>query len=63
MNGIACMLSRFDGARLFCDPMDTPLGSSVHGILQPRIPEWVAMPSSRRSSNPGVAKSQMQLSD
>ena len=34
-----------------CDPMDCgPLGYSVHGILQARIPEWVAMPSSRGSS-------------
>jgi len=34
-----------------CDPMDcSPPGSSVHGILQARILEWVAMPSSRRSS-------------
>ena len=34
-----------------CDPMDcSPLGSSVHGILQARILEWVAMPSSRGSS-------------
>ena len=28
------------------------LGSSVHGILQARILEWLAMPSSRRSSQP-----------
>ena len=28
----------------------SPLGSSVHGILQARILEWVAMPSSRGSS-------------
>ena len=36
-----------------CDPMDcSPPGSSVHGILQARIPEWVAMPSSRGSSGP-----------
>ena len=28
----------------------SPPGSSVHGILQARIPEWVAMSSSRRSS-------------
>ena len=36
-----------------CDPMDhSPPGSSVHGILQARIPEWVAMPSSRGSSWP-----------
>ena len=36
-----------------CDPMDCSLpGSSVHGILQARILEWVAMPSSRGSSRP-----------
>ena len=34
-----------------CDPMDCNLsGSSVHGIFQARILEWVAMPSSRGSS-------------
>ena len=39
----------------FCDPMDcSPPGSSVHGILQARILEWVAMPSSRESSCPGI---------
>ena len=28
-----------------CDPMDSRLpGSSVHGILQARVLEWVAMP-------------------
>ena len=32
----------------------SPPGSSVHGILQARILEWVAMPSSRGSSSPGV---------
>ena len=31
-----------------CDPMDyNPPGSSVHGILQARILEWVAIPFSR----------------
>ena len=36
-----------------CDPIDcSPSGSSVHGIFQARILEWVAMPSSRRSSHP-----------
>ena len=30
----------------------SPPGSSVHGILQERILEWVAMPSSRGSSHP-----------
>ena len=37
----------------FCHSMDCSLpGSSVHGILQARILEWVAMPSSRISSQP-----------
>ena len=36
-----------------CDPMACSLpGPSVHGILQARILEWVAMPSSRGSSQP-----------
>ena len=34
-----------------CNPMDCSLpGSSVHGILQARVLEWVAIPSSRGSS-------------
>ena len=33
-----------------CDPMDcSPPGSSVHGILQARILEWIAIPFSRGS--------------
>ena len=36
-----------------CDPVDcSPQGSSVPGILQARMLEWVAMPSSRGSSQP-----------
>ena len=36
-----------------CKPMDcSPPGCSVHGILQARIREWVAIPFSRRSSWP-----------
>ena len=36
-----------------CDSMDgSPPGSSVHGILQTGIQQWVAMPSSRGSSPP-----------
>ena len=36
-----------------CDPMDCSLpGSSVHGILQARILEWVALPFPRGSSQP-----------
>ena len=37
----------------FCNPMDCSLpGSSVHGILQARRQEWVAIPFSRGSSQP-----------
>ena len=36
-----------------CDPMDySPPGSSVLGILQARILEWVAIPFCRGSSQP-----------
>ena len=36
-----------------CNPMDcSPPGSSVQGILQARILEWVAISSSRASSQP-----------
>ena len=36
-----------------CDPMDrSPPGSSVHGILQARILEWVAISFSGTSSQP-----------
>ena len=38
-----------------CDLMDcSPPGSSVHGNLQARILEWVAMPSSRGSYQPRI---------
>ena len=36
-----------------CDPVDcSPPGSSIHGILQARILEWVAISFSRGSSQP-----------
>ena len=38
-----------------CNPMDcSPPSSSVHGISQARILEWVAIPSSSGSFNPGI---------
>ena len=38
-----------------CDPMDcSRLGSSVHGILEARILEWIDVPSSKGSSEPGI---------
>ena len=38
---------------ILCEPMDcSPPGSSIHGILQARILEWVAIPFSWVSSQP-----------
>ena len=38
-----------------CDPMDSSMpGSSVHGILQARILEWVSSSFSRGSSDTGI---------
>ena len=38
---------------ILCDPIDcSPPGSSIQGILQARILEWVAVPFSRGSSLP-----------
>ena len=43
-----------------CDPKDcSPPASSVHGILQARILEWVTIPFSRASSQP---RNQTQVS-
>ena len=48
---VLCLVTQ--SCMTFCDPIDySPPGSSVHGILQATIPEWVAMPSSRGSSQP-----------
>ena len=38
---------------VLCDPVDSsPPGSPVHGSLQAKVLEWVAMASSRGSSRP-----------
>ena len=45
----------FACARAHCDPVDcSPPGSSVHGILQARILEWVAIPSPGDLPDPGI---------
>ena len=50
------MLSHLSRMQL-CDPMDCILpDSSVNGILQARILQWVAMPSSRESPWPSLVK-------
>ena len=54
LNGVvthmhACIV--WQSYMILCDAMDCSLpGSSVHGILQARILEWIAIPFSRRSS-------------
>ena len=47
-----CLPSCFSHVWLFVAPW-TPPGSSVHGILQARILQWVAIPFSRGSFWPG----------
>ena len=47
------VLKSLQSCLTLCDPMDySPPASSVHGILQARILEWAAMPSSRGSFGP-----------
>ena len=49
-----CMHAQsLQSCQTLCDPMDcSPPGSPVHGISQARILEWVAISSSRGSSQP-----------
>ena len=50
-----CSAKSFQWYPILCDLMDYSLpGFSVHGILQARILEWIAKPSSRGSSHPGI---------
>ena len=55
----ACMRAKsFQSCLTLCDPVDCSLpGSSVYGILQARILEWVAMTSFRGSSHFGLGES------
>ena len=51
LNGMLCLVAQ--SCVTLCDPVDYGLpGSSVHGIFQARILEWVAISFSRRSSWP-----------
>ena len=45
-----------------CDPMDcSPPGSSVHGISQARILEWVDIPFSGDLPDPGIEPGSLAL--
>ena len=49
----SCFYLAVKSCLTLCNPMDcSPPGSSVHGIFQARILEWVAIFSSRGSSQP-----------
>ena len=52
----ACVCAKLVQSHVtLCDSMGCrPPGSSVDGVLQERILKWVAMPSSRGSSSPGI---------
>ena len=49
---ITCMCAKsLQSCPALCEPMKhSPLGSSIHGILQARVLEWVAVSFSRGSS-------------
>ena len=48
---VLCCAKSLQLCLTLCDPMDyCPSESSVHGILQARILNWVSMPFSRGSS-------------
>ena len=56
-----CGANSLQSCPTLCDPIDcSPPGSSVHGHLQARILEWIAMP--RASSQPGDQTSDSYVS-
>ena len=56
LKGCVCLLAKsLQSCQALFDPLDyIPPGSSVYGILQARLPECVARPSSRGSFRPRV---------
>jgi len=50
-----CVCSVSQLSPMLCDPIDcSPPGSSVHGILQARILEWIACPPAGHLPNPVI---------
>ena len=53
VGAVLCLVAQ--SSPTLCNPMDCSLpGSSVHGILQARVLEGVAMPSSKGFLDPGI---------
>ena len=46
------LVIQFSSVTQLCPTLCNPRGCIIHGILQPRILEWVAIPFSRRPSQP-----------
>ena len=60
MSAVLCSVTQ--SCLTLCDPVDcSPPGFSVQGILQARILEWVAMPSSGDLPNPGMEPAFLML--
>ena len=52
---VLCCAKSLQSCLTLFNPVEcSPPGSSVHGILQARVLEWVAMPSSRDFPNQGI---------
>ena len=52
---MVCVVLVAPSCPTLCDPMDGTLpGSSVRGISQERMLEWIAIPFSRDLPDPGI---------
>ena len=57
-----CAVQSLQSCLTLCNPTHCSLpDSSIHGILQTEVLEWIAMPSSRGSSQPKDQTSLMSL--
>ena len=62
--GTHCTLYMLRSCLILCDPMNCSLpSSSVHGIFQARILEWVAIPFSRDLPDPRIEPSSALQAD
>ena len=59
---LSYMCSVIESCLTPCNPLDySPPGSSVHGIFQAGILEWVAISSSRGFSDPGIKSTSLEF--
>ena len=60
-SAVCAVLSGTQNFTKICKEICCPPGSSVHGIFQARILEWVAISFSRGSPDPGFEPSSLAL--